>query len=287
MNWGNCKKCFIDCGNLFKQSSENYLMPHPLSLKTRVLVTNDDGIDAPGLEVLERIARTLSNDVWVIAPETQQSGAAHSVSLHKPLRFSKLAERRYAVAGTPTDCVITAVRAIMPEPIDLVLSGINRGPNVADDVTHSGTVAAAMEGSLCNIPSIAFSQGFDFDAKNPTVHWATAQAYAARIIVKLLAEQWDQDTFFNVNFPDVPPEDVKGIKCVAQGKHRLYKQLIRADHSEAQPSYWVHWEDAGADPRRPDVDIHWLAEGYVTVTPICLDLTNYAMLGRLKYLVET
>lgn len=262
-------------------------MPRALSHKTRILVTNDDGIDAPGLEVLEAIARGLSDDVWVVAPETQQSGAAHSVSLHKPLRFSKLGEKRYSVAGTPTDCVITAVRAIITGPIDLVLSGINRGPNVADDVTHSGTVAAAMEGALCNIRSIALSQGFDFMAERPAVQWPTAQAFAERIIVKLLAEEWDHDTFFNINFPDIPPAKVKGIKCVAQGKHRLYKQLIREDGSEAQPSYWVHWEDAGADPRRPDVDIHWLAEGYVTVTPVCLDLTNYAMLGRMKYLVES
>jgi 5'-nucleotidase len=253
----------------------------------RILVTNDDGIDAPGLTVLESIARLLSNDVWVVAPETQQSGAAHSVTLHRPLRFSERAEKRYAVAGTPTDCVITAVRAIMPGPIDLVLSGVNQGPNVADDVTHSGTVAAAMEGALCNIPSIAFSQGSDFDAEVPKVHWATAQAYAPGVIARLLAQDWEQDTFFNVNFPDLPPEEVKGVKCVAQGKHRFYKELTRTDHTEAQPSYWVHWEDAGADPRRPDVDIHWLAEGYVTVTPICLDLTHHAMLGRIKHGVET
>jgi 5'-nucleotidase len=179
------------------------------------------------------------------------------------------------------------VRAIVPESITLVLSGINRGPNVADDVTHSGTVAAAMEGALCNIPSIAFSQALDFEAKNPTIHWATAKAHTRAIIVKLLAQEWEKDTIFNVNFPDAPPEAVKGIKCVGQGKHRFYKRLDRTEHEEHGPSYWVNWEDAGADPRRPDVDIHWLAENYVTVTPICLDLTHYAMLARMKLGLES
>jgi len=251
----------------------------------RILVTNDDGIDAPGLKVLEKIARNISNDVWVIAPEKQQSGAAHSVSLHKPIRFRKLAEKCYAVSGTPTDCVITALRAIINEPVNLVLSGINRGPNVADDVTHSGTVAAAMEGTLCNIPSIAFSQAIDFDAEDPTVHWQTAEAYAPTIITKLLAEEWEKDIFFNVNFPDALPAQVKGVKCVAQGKHHLFKELIR-DDSDGETSYWVNWADAGADPRRPDVDIHWLAENYVTVTPLCLDLTHYKLLNRLKHTIE-
>lgn len=253
----------------------------------RILVTNDDGIDAPGIAILEAVARTLSDDVWVVGPETQQSGAAHSVSLHKPIRFRKLAEKRYAVSGTPTDCVITAMRAIIPKPVDLVLSGVNRGPNVADDVTHSGTVAAAMEGTLCNVRSIAFSQALDFEVPATPAQWLTAQAYAGKIITNLLAAEWEKDTFFNVNFPEVPPDKVLGIKCVAQGKHQFNKELLRQDEAGKEPAYWVHWADAGADPRRPDVDIHWLAEGYVTVTPICLDLTHYAMLARIKHLIET
>lgn len=251
----------------------------------RILITNDDGIDAPGLKALEAVARGLSDDVWVVAPETQQSGAAHSVSLHKPIRFRKIGEKRFAVSGTPTDCVITALRVIIPEPVDLVLSGVNRGPNVADDVTHSGTVAAAMEGTLCNIRSIAFSQALDFDAQEPQVRWQTAVTYAPGIIAKLLAAEWEKDTFFNVNFPDVPPEAVRGVKCVAQGKHNFFKQLLRDD--EDNGAYWVHWADAGADPRRPDVDIHWLPQGFITVTPLCLDLTHYAMLARHKHSIES
>jgi len=252
----------------------------------RILLTNDDGIDAPGLKSLERIARSISDDVWVVAPETQQSGAAHSVSLHKPVHFSEVGPRRFSVQGTPTDCVIAALRVIIKEPIDLVLSGVNRGPNIADDITHSGTVAGAMEGTLCNIPSIAFSQALDFDEPEPHIHWQTAEHFAPIITQRLLSQAWEKDTFFNVNFPDLPPEKIKGIKCVAQGKHRFFKELLRNDEGQSKPSYWVNWADAGADPRRPDVDIHWLPQGYVTVTPLCLDLTHYAMLGRLKGIVE-
>lgn len=257
------------------------------SKKLRILVSNDDGIDAPGIQVLEKVARELSDDVWVIAPQEQQSGASHSVSLHKPVRFKQLDDKRFSVLGTPTDCVIAALRAIMPEQPDLVLSGVNRGPNIADDVTHSGTVAAAMEGALCNIPSMAFSMAIDFDAEQPDIKWQTAETFAKPIIEKLLKGEWDKDVFYNINFPDVSPGEVKGIKCVAQGKHHFYKQLLRGDEHAQGPEYWVHWADAGADPRRPDVDIHWMPQGYVTVTPICLDLTHYATLARIKQMVES
>ncbi len=154
----------------------------------RILVTNDDGINAPGLVVMENIARALSDDVWVVAPEVEQSGASHSLSIRTPVRFHQSGEKRFTVAGTPTDCVITASRIIVPEKIDLVLSGVNRGPNIADDVTHSGTVAAAMEGALGGVRSVAFSLAFDFDAENPTYHWQTAEAFAPGIVRKLMAQ---------------------------------------------------------------------------------------------------
>lgn len=261
-------------------------MPNASCPMPRILVTNDDGIHAPGLKVLEKIARAISKDVWVVAPEVEQSGAGHSLSLQTPLRFHKLGSRRFAVGGTPTDCVLTAVRAIVPGKIDLVLSGINRGGNVAEDITHSGTVAAAMEGTLCDIPSIAFSQDFDFDGENPTVHWQTAETYAPQIIDKLLTGKWPGDTMFNVNFPDCVHAQVKGIKMVAHGKRDVPKQLTRAVDPKGRPYYWLNWADEGVDPRRPDADIKWLYDGYVTVTPICLDLTNYSVLQRLKKTME-
>lgn len=253
----------------------------------RILVTNDDGIHAPGLKVMENIARTLSDDVWIVAPEVEQSGASHSLSIRSPLRFHELAPQRYAVSGTPTDCVITALRAIIPEQIDLVLSGVNRGPNVADDVTHSGTVAAAMEGALCGVRSIAFSLALDFESPSPQVRWETAETFAPDVIRRLMAQPLSHDLLYNVNFPDCTPDKVKGVKCVAQGKHKLDKALTRVQDPDGRAFYWVHWADRGAHERRPDVDIHWLAEDYVTVTPLCLDLTHYATLSSLKHAMES
>lgn len=252
----------------------------------RILVTNDDGIHAPGIAVLEKIAHTLAKEVWVIAPEVEQSGAGHSLTLQTPIRFRKLAERRYAISGTPTDCVLMAVRALIKEPIDLVLSGVNRGGNIAEDITHSGTIAAAMEGTLCDIPSIAFSQSFDLEREEPSIHWKTAEIFAPRLIEALLAEPWSQNTFYNVNFPDCVAAKVKGVKMVAHGKRSIPKQLTRAIDPKGRPYYWLNWADEGVDPRRPDADIKWVKKNYVTVTPICLDLTNYDVLKRLKSTIE-
>ena len=140
----------------------------------RILVSNDDGIDTPGIKVLERVARGLSKDVWVVAPETQQSAASHSLTLHRPLRLRKISRRRYAVNGTPTDCVFLAFNKILADgPPDLVLSGVNDGPNVGEDVTYSGTIAAAMEATLFGAPAVAFSQAYGDDRKH---HWGTAEA---------------------------------------------------------------------------------------------------------------
>ena len=153
----------------------------------RILLTNDDGIHAEGLMVLERIARTISDDVWVVAPETDQSGFAHSLSLSEPLRMRKVADKHYALRGTPTDCVIMGVRNIMPEPPDLVLSGVNSGSNIADDVTYSGTVAGAMEGTLIGIRSIALSQSYHFENDGRVVPWSTAETLAPDLLQKLTA----------------------------------------------------------------------------------------------------
>lgn len=252
----------------------------------RILITNDDGINAKGLKILEKIARTLSKDVWVVAPEVEQSGAGHSLTINAPLRYRKVSPKRFAVAGTPTDCVLLAVRAIVPGKIDLVLSGINRGKNIGEDVTHSGTVAGAMEGTLCDIPSFAFSQNVDFDLAKPKVHWPVAEKYAPKIITSLLSKPWQRDTFFNINFPDCPAGAVKGIKVTAHGKRNIPKQLSKDTDPKGRPYYWLTWPVEGADPRRADCDIKWLLKGYVTVTPVCLDMTNYSVLKRIKSMVK-
>ncbi len=186
----------------------------------RILVTNDDGIHAPGLKILEAVAKTLSNDVWVVSPEVEQSGAGHSLSLKMPIRFNKLGPKKFSVTGTPTDCVLAAIKAIIPDdkPVSLVLSGINRGANVAEDVTHSGTIAAAMEATLMGIPSIALSQYFAFWEENVKVPWDVGKAHAAKIIRSLLKAGWDRNTLININFPNCKPAEVKGIKVVPHGR---------------------------------------------------------------------
>src|SRR5271154_3267252 len=187
----------------------------------RILVTNDDGIHAPGLAVAERIARALSDDVWIVAPETEQSGASHSLTLSMPLRLRQVEAQRFAVTGTPTDCVMMAVAEVMKNARpDLVLSGVNRGSNLADDVTYSGTIAGAMEGCAIGIPSIALSQAYGFEERRD-VPWACAETHGPVVIRKLIAAGWPQDVLINLNFPDRQPAEVEGVEVTEQGKRDL------------------------------------------------------------------
>ena len=177
----------------------------------RILVTNDDGIHAPGLETLEGIARAISDDVWVVAPETDQSGVSHSLSLNDPLRLREIAEKRFAVKGTPTDCVIMGVRHILKEHgPDLVLSGVNRGQNVAEDVTYSGTIAAAMEGTILGVRSIALSQAYGAGGRG-AIKWHCAAEHGPGVVRKILEIGIEPGIVVNVNFPDCEPEEVLGI----------------------------------------------------------------------------
>ena len=183
--------------------------------KARILVTNDDGIHAPGLEALIEIANQLSTDVWVVAPEANQSGAGHSLSLSQPIRMREINETKFALEGTPTDCVLFAVKHLLKSrKPDLVLSGVNRGTNLADDVTYSGTIAAAMEGCLLGIPSIAFSQAYTHDRP---VKWATATQHGADVARRVLSLDWPRNVLVNVNFPDVVAGSVKGTQITHQG----------------------------------------------------------------------
>ena len=207
----------------------------------RILLTNDDGVHDEGVAVLERIARQLSDDIWVVAPETDQSGLAHSLTLSHPLRLREIDERHFAVRGTPTDCVIMAVRHIMPEAPDLILSGVNSGTNIADDVTYSGTVAGAMEGTLVGIRSIALSQGFNFEEGKRFVPYEVAEAHAPEILRGLISADLPDGVLVNVNFPSCAPDDVKGKRVTSQGKliHGLWVDE-RAD-GRGFPYYWLRF----------------------------------------------
>src|SRR3954468_2340842 len=176
----------------------------------RILLTNDDGVNASGLKVLERIARLFSDDIWIVAPTEEQSGAGHSLTLTRPVRLRKLGERRYCVTGTPTDAVMMAVAHLMKDaPPDLVLSGINRGANLGEDVTYSGTVSAAMEGAMAGVPSIALSQAYAKEGMGDTVPFAAAEAWAERVLRPLIDTPMVPRTLVNVNFPALPPDQVK------------------------------------------------------------------------------
>ena len=246
--------------------------------KARILVTNDDGILAPGLKVLERVAKSLSKDVWVVAPESEQSASSHSLTLHRPLRVRRLARRRFSVDGTPTDCVLVAERKVVGD-IDLVLSGINRGANLGEDVTYSGTVAAAMEAALLGIPAIALSQ---LRYGENLIRWTTAERCAAEMIRRLVSFPWPRDLLMNVNFPAVDPEAVAGIGVCRQGRRESNVEVIEGSDPKGRPYLWIG--DFTHDRTlETDTDLAVVERGEISITPLHLDLTH----GRsLKVLEE-
>jgi 5'-nucleotidase len=252
----------------------------------RILVANDDGIHAPGLEVAERIARALSNDVWVVAPETEQSGASHSLTLSMPLRIRRVNERKFAVSGTPTDCVMMAVMHVMKDrPPDLVISGVNRGANIADDVTYSGTVAAAMEGTVLGIRSIALSQVFGY-REDREVDWSCAEMHGAPLIRRLAALDWPDDILFNINFPDVPGPNVDYVAVTEQGKlDQTALNLDERKDARGIPYFWIGFKRTLSDPPK-DTDLRAIFEGKISVTPLHLNLTALAQKKRLDALLD-
>jgi 5'-nucleotidase len=242
----------------------------------RILVSNDDGIHAPGLKALEKIARKLSKDVWVVAPDSEQSGASHSLTLSEPLRIRKISARRHAVSGTPTDCVMMALNVIIKgRRPDLVLSGVNRGGNLGEDVTYSGTVAAAMEGTLLDVPSIALSQCFGWYG-NRKVPWATAEAHAPGLIERLVDVGWPRDCLINVNFPDCDPGQVTGVEVTVQGRRDANDLLIeqRTD-ARLNPYSWIGFRRTPYTPAA-GTDLAAVSAGRISVTPLHLDLTHFA-----------
>ena len=246
----------------------------------RILITNDDGIEAAGIKLLERVARTLSRDVWVVAPEAEQSGASHSLTLTEPLRIRKLTTRKFAVRGTPTDSVMMAVNQLVPgKRPDLVLAGVNRGGNLGEDVTYSGTIAAAMEGTLLKLPSIALSQTMRF---GHPVKWATAEQHAPVIIRRLLDVGWPAGVLINVNFPDVSHDAVAGIAVAAQGQRDLSDLVIDSRVDTRGVAYhWIGFRRQVGAPS-PETDLAAVAQGRIAITPLQLNLTHHDVLENLR-----
>jgi 5'-nucleotidase len=240
----------------------------------RILLTNDDGIHAEGLKVLEGIARTLSDDVWVVAPAEENSGAGHSLTLTRPVRLFKHGERHWSVSGTPTDAVTMALRKVLPAPPDLILSGVNRGANLGDDVTYSGTVSAAFEGALAGIRSIALSQVYAREGMADTVPFGVAEAWGERVLRPLLGVPFAERTLVNVNFPAIEPEAVQGIRVVRQGFHDYARgSVVEGTDPRGYPYFWFGLHGIEHTPGHA-TDLEAIADGFVSVTPLQLDLTH-------------
>jgi len=248
----------------------------------RILVTNDDGIHAPGLKVLERVAKSLSRDVWVVAPENEQSATGHSLTLTAPLRVRRIADRRYAVNGTPTDCVLLAIKRIVKgRAPDLVLSGVNAGGNLGEDITYSGTVAAAMEATLLGIPAIALSQ---MRRSGHPLHWATAGHHAGDVVRRLTEIDFGRNILLNVNFPDVAAQAVTGIRVTRQGRRKIGEMITDGVDPRGHAYMWIGAE-RDEDVSFPGSDLAAVHDGAISVTPLCLDLTHKPMMNTLKKLL--
>jgi 5'-nucleotidase len=247
----------------------------------RILLTNDDGIDAFGLKVLYDIASALSDDVWVCAPMLEQSGKGRGVSLHDPVRVRRLGERRFAAGGTPTDCVQIAVSDLMDSPPDLLLSGVNRGFNLAQDVTLSGTVAGALQGMSLGIPSIALSQCLDFDL-DIEAQWQAAQVYGAPVVSNLIQQGWPADVIMNINFPDCGADEVAGVEVTRQGIRNLHEMhAVKRTDPRGRDYYWIDFH-AFEQSLIDGTDLKAVAEKRISVTPLHLDLTHNETLYRLR-----
>ncbi len=239
----------------------------------RILITNDDGIHSPGLASLERIARHFTDDIWVVAPELDQSGLSHSLSISDPLRLRKVSDKHYAVRGTPSDCLIMAVRRLLADgKPDLVLSGVNSGANMAEDVTYSGTVAGAIEGTLLGINSIAVSQGYTYRQEERFVPWETAETHAPEIIRKVLAFGFPEGVFYNLNFPNCAPDEVAGIAVTRQGKLAHSLHIDERRDGRNLPYYWLMYRRAPTTAV-PGTDVEAIDRGMISITPLRIDMT--------------
>ena len=247
----------------------------------RILITNDDGIYAPGLEVLESIARQFTDDIWVCAPSEEQSGMGHALTLTRPIRLRKHGERRFSVTGTPTDAVTMGLRKVVDGKPDLILSGVNRGANLGDDVTYSGTVSAAIEGALAGVRSISLSQVTSREGEAGDDTFDAARAWGAKVLAPLLDTPLPGRTLVNVNFPARPAQAVRGIRAVRQGFHDYARGTVVEGRDPRGFKYYWFGLEAIEHTLDHGTDLEAISEGFVSVTPLQLDLTHHASLGNL------
>lgn len=247
----------------------------------RLLLTNDDGIHAEGLEALERIARQLSGDIWIVAPEYEQSGASRALTLAEPVRVRKLDDRRFAVTGTPTDCVMLGMSELIKgaKP-DLVLSGVNRGANIAEDVTMSGTVAGAIEGMAMGVPAIALSQTGGPKPRDP--FFEVAESFAPGILKRLLEIGWPKDVVMNLNFPNRAPAEVTEVEVTRQGFRDVQvRHAERRSDLRGRDYYWMGFRQERSAPVE-GTDLRAIYEGKISVTPLHIDLTHAETVFKMR-----
>lgn len=240
-----------------------------------VLLTNDDGVKAKGLLALKKELSRIGQ-VWAVAPDREQSATSHSLTLLHPLRINKIGERFYSVDGTPTDAVMLAVHAILKRRPDILISGINHGPNMGDDVSYSGTVAAAMEGTILNIPSIAVSN-VNWDAK----HFESAARFVRKLAKFVLENGLPQYTFLNVNVPD-RRQAAKGYKITRLGKRVYSDVVIEKIDPRGRNYYWIGEQTPIWEKKADDTDFAAIKEGYISITPLHLDTTDYRAMEKIK-----
>jgi 5'-nucleotidase len=239
----------------------------------RILISNDDGYQAPGIRALAA-ALSEHGEVTVVAPDRDRSGASNSLTLDSPIRAVTLPNGFIGVDGTPTDCVHLAITGLLDEEPDIVISGINAGANMGDDVLYSGTVAAAMEGRFLGLPAIAVSM-----ASHQPRYYETAARVACELLLRLCRDPLPADTILNVNVPDLPYEQLSGFEATRLGHRHKAEPVIRAQDPRGRSIYWVGPAGAEQDAG-PGTDFHAVRQGYVSITPIQVDLTRYDALNK-------
>jgi len=250
--------------------------------KARILISNDDGIHSEGIKVLEEIVRKITPNVWVVAPENQHSAASHSLTIHMPLRIREYDKTHISVHGTPTDSVLVGVQKVMKDfHPHLILSGINHGQNTADDVTYSGTIAAAFEATLMCIPAIALSQDMG-EANGSKADWSIAREYLPKILNAFEGIEWEDNVLMSVNFPAKKPDVIPEICIRPQGHYTMEDQeMINCIDPRGYPYFWV-----GAPPKRDEldqtIDVGSLKAGHVTITPLTLNMTHNPTMRQLE-----
>lgn len=241
----------------------------------RILVTNDDGIQSPGITALAQALAAIG-EVWVVAPDRERTAVAHAVTLHKPLRVHRVAPRTYTVNGTPVDCVNLALLKVMPKPPAIVVSGINKGVNLGDDVMYSGTVSAAMEGTILGVPSLAVSQ-----EGQGAFRFNIGATYAARVARLVLEQGLPEETLLNVNIPDRASAKIRGVRITCLSRRRFHNPIIEKLDPHGRAYYWIAGKRISWS-RSQDADHEAVEEGYVSITPIRLDSTHHEVVEQFR-----